>query len=115
MSIPRARKRKSERTHRPTKSAFEIVKLADYLNLAIMVRTLHQVYGWKKEQLEEFIESYIALMEEVGRRNTVEGQIRDTKELTGIDVRLMLDEVFERGAQKMIQDSGDRRKFETGL
>ena len=70
------------------------------MNLAIMVRTLHQVYGWKKEQLEEFIESYIALMEEVGRCNTVEGLIRDTKELTGIDVRLMLDEVFERGYRR---------------
>lgn len=100
MSIPRARKRKAGRTHRPARPAFAIVKLADYLNLAIMVRTLHQVYGWKKEQLEEFIESYIALMEEVGRCNTVEGLIRDTKELTGIDVRLMLDEVFERGYRR---------------
>lgn len=100
MSVPRARKRKAERAHRPTKSAFEIVKLADYLNLAIMVRTLHQVYGWQKEQLEEFVESYIALMEEIGRCNTVEGQIRDTKELTGIDVRSMLDEVFERGHRR---------------
>ncbi len=95
MSVPRAKKKKKPRTHRPTKTPFEIVKTTNYLNLAVMVRTLKTVYNWEDEQLAEFVEAYIALMGEVGITNTVGGLIRETKEMTGIDVKELLDAVEE--------------------
>ncbi|WP_425756212.1 hypothetical protein ACPW7J_02120 [Ihubacter sp. rT4E-8] len=96
MSIPRAKKKKNPKPHRPTKTPFEIVKTTNYLNLAVMVRTLKTVYNWEDEQLAEFVEAYIALMGEVGITNTVGGLIRETKEMTGIDVKELLDAVERR-------------------
>ena len=95
MSVPRAKKKKKQRTHLPNKTTFEIVKTTYYLTLAVMVRTLKTVYNWEDEQLAEFVEAYIALMGEVGITNTVGGLIRETKEMTGIDVKELLDAVEE--------------------
>ena len=53
------------------------------------------MYNWEDEQLAEFVEAYIALMGEVGITNTVGGLIRETKEMTGIDVKELLDAVEE--------------------
>lgn len=96
MSIPRAKKKKGRAIDRPAKTPFEIVKTANYLNLAIMIRRLKTVYNWEDEQIAEYLESYISLMDEIGKRNTVSGLIQETKELTGIDVKEFLDEVWER-------------------
>lgn len=97
MTVPRTKKKK-----KPQKSNWEYVKQTTYLNLAIVIRELYTVNGFTKAQIDEFLEGYVALMDEMdGRRNTVAGIIRDTKDLTGIDVKKVLDEVFER------KDRGD--------
>lgn len=89
-------KRKKPQTRKPTRTPFEIVRLANYLNLAVIVRTLHQVYGWRDKRIKAFLESYISLMQEVAdKRSTVQGFIQDTKSLTEIDVKAILDEVYE--------------------
>lgn len=94
-------KKNKQPTHKPGKTPFQTVQLTNYLNLAIMIRTLYQVYGWRKKRISDFLESYIALMQEVAdSRSTVPQFVHDTKELTGIDVKKLLNEVyagFEKG------------------
>ena len=95
MSEPRSKKKKP-RTHRPSKTPFEIVKMTNYLHLAIIVRILWTVYGWRSKRIADFLEAYLSLMQEIGdKRNTVQGLIKDTKDLTGIDVVKLLDDVME--------------------
>lgn len=97
MSIPRS-KNKKPKTHRPTKTPFEIVKMTNYLHLAIIVRILWTVYGWRSKRIADFLEAYLSLMQEVAdHRNSVNGLIKDTKEMTGIDVVELLDDVMEGG------------------
>lgn len=100
MSVPRAKNKKSP-THRPTKTPFEIVKTTNYLHLAIIVRILWTVYGWRSKRILDFLEAYLSLMQEVvDRRNSITGLIKDTKEMTGIDVVELLDSVVEGGVEK---------------
>lgn len=96
MSVARS-KNKKPRTHRQTKTPFEIVKMTNYLHLAIIVRILWTVYGWKSKRIADFLEAYLSLMQEIGdKRNTVQGLIKDTKDLTGVDVVKLLDDITER-------------------
>lgn len=89
-------KNKKPKAHRPTKTPFEIVKMTNYLHLAIIVRILWTVYGWRSKRVADFLEAYLSLMQEIGdKRNTVPGLIKDTKDLTGIDVVELLDDVLE--------------------
>ena len=88
-------KNKKPKTHRPTKTPFEIVKMTNYLHLAIIVRVLWDVYGWRSKRVADFLEAYLSLMQEVAdKRNSVNGIIRDTKDLTGIDVVKLLDDII---------------------
>lgn len=88
-------KNKKPKTHRPTKTPFEIVKTTNYLHLAIIVRVLWDVYGWRSKRVADFLEAYLSLMQEVAdKRNSVNGIIRDTKDLTGIDVVKLLDDII---------------------
>lgn len=97
--MQRVKKAKKSKAHRPPKSPMErwqYVKLTNQLNLALVVRNLHDEYGWTKEQIDEFIGGYIGLMVECyDGRSTVNDMIRQTTELTGIDVRGLIDEVME--------------------
>lgn len=88
-------KNKKPKTHRPTKTPFEIVKMTNYLHLAVIVRVLWDVYGWRSKRVADFLEAYLSLMQEVAdKRNSVNGIIRDTKDLTGIDVVKLLDDII---------------------
>ena len=88
-------KNKKPKTHRPTKTPFEIVKMTNYLHLAIIVRVLWDVYGWRSKRVADFLEAYLSLMQEVAdKRNSVNGIIRDTKDRTGIDVVKLLDDIM---------------------
>ena len=51
--MKRAKKPKKPLSDRPTKTPLMYVTQTNYVNLAIMVRTLHMVYGWTKEELLE--------------------------------------------------------------
>lgn len=86
MGVPRTKKPKLSRSEREELIG-RVTEMANQLNFAIMVRTLFMVYDFNKEQLDEFCESYIALLEEtVDHRATVNEFVRDTKALCGIDV-----------------------------
>lgn len=94
--VAKAKKKKKSANHRPARTPFEIVKVTNYLNLAIMVRTLATVYDWSREQLDEFMESYLALMQETAdHRVSIKQSIQDTKDITGIDVAELLDKSCE--------------------
>lgn len=89
MGVPRTKKPKLSR---PDMGA--VIESENQLNFAIMVRTLYMVYDFSKEQLDEFCESYIALLEEIhDRRATVTEFVRDTKALCGIDVAKLVKEL----------------------
>lgn len=94
MSVPRS-KNKKPKTHRPTKTPFEIVKTTNYLHMAVIVRVLWTVYGWRSKRIADFLEAYLSLMQEVAdKRNSVNGLIKDTKDLTGVDVVKLLDDII---------------------
>ena len=63
--IPRAKKPKKKSIHKPTKTPYEYVKVTNFLNISAMVRTLATVYDWNKEQIDEFMESHMALLQEI--------------------------------------------------
>lgn len=82
----------------PQRDPFEIVMLSNYLNMAIVIRTLWTEYGWKDKRIARFLEGYLALMQEVadGRRKVWQ-EIEDYKNLTGVDVKKLLDELYTKG------------------
>lgn len=91
--MKRVKKPKKPIEGRPARSPYELVTRTNYVNLAIMVRTLHMVYDWDKEHLEEFCEAYVALVREFGDHRTHYKEfVKDTIELTGINVIKLLDD-----------------------
>lgn len=91
------KKNKKKNINKPVKNAYEIVKATNYVNLAAMTRTLYHVYGWRKKRIEDFLESYLALMQEIfDKRSNVKQFIADTEELTGFNVKKMLDELEKK-------------------
>lgn len=98
--IPRAKKPKKKSVHRPTKTPYEYVKATNFLNISAMVRTLATVYDWNKEQIDEFMESHMALLQEISdHRCNIKQFVKDTEELTGVNITELIDktcEVIER-------------------
>lgn len=95
MSIPRAKKKT-----KPQRKSPDYVRLSNYLNLAIVIRTLWTVYGWRSKRIADFLGAYLALMMEVAdKRSSVWQEVNDCKDLTGIDVKQLLDEI-EKGRKQ---------------
>lgn len=94
--MKRVKKKKSlDKKIRKEVSTYDIVRIANELNLAIMIRTLYSVYGWRKKRLSDFLEGYLSLMREVAdRRCSVKQMVKDTYLLTGFDVNKLLDDVY---------------------
>lgn len=94
MAVPKAKKKKKPPMQKPTKTPLEIVKMANYVNLAALVRTLWMEYGWREKRTANFLEAHLALLSEV-QTFGVWQMIKDTEELTGIDVQKLFDEICE--------------------
>lgn len=62
MGVPRTKKLKLSRSEREELIG-RVTEMANQLNFAIMVRTLYMVYDFDKAKLDEFCESYIALLD----------------------------------------------------
>lgn len=85
---PKKKKRK-ENSHNQNVA---LIKLTNELNLAITLRTLKSIFGFGNKRLATFLESYMVLMEEVqDSRLTVPQAVEEAKEITGIDIVKMLD------------------------
>lgn len=94
--IPRAKKPKKKSIHRPTKTPYEYVKATNFLNISAMVRTLATVYDWDKEQIDEFMESHMALLQEISdHRCNIKQFVKDTEELTGVNITKLIDKTCE--------------------
>lgn len=94
--MKRAKPKKKKEIQRPTRTPFEIVKTTNYFNLAVIVRVLWTVYGWRHKRIAYFLESYISLIQEVAdNRSGVNEFIKDTKKMTGVDVVRLLDEIYK--------------------
>ena len=94
--IPRAKKPKKKSIHRPTKTPYEYVKATNFLNVSAMVRTLATVYDWNKEQIDEFMESHMALLQEISdHRCNIKQFVKDTEELTGVNITKLIDKTCE--------------------
>lgn len=90
-------KNKKAPIKRPTKTPFEIVKTTNYLHFAILIRVLWTVYGYRSKRIANFLEAYVALFAEIAdKRNTVTQTIKETKEITGVDVVKLVDSLTER-------------------
>ena len=95
--MKRVKKPKKSAADKPAKTPHELVSQTNYLNLAIMVRILYMCYGWRSKRLSDFCEAYLALIREItDRRSTVHRFVKDTFDLTGVDVYNLLDSVVER-------------------
>lgn len=96
MKTAKKPKKRNRLAHQPTKTPFEIVKQCNYLHMAAIVRTLWMVYGWRHEELGEFLEGYLSLLSEVSEKRSGVGEfVDDTTDLTAIDVRKLIDEILE--------------------
>lgn len=94
--IPRAKKPKKKSIHKPTKTPYEYVKATNFLNISAMVRTLATVYEWDKEQIDEFMESHMALLQEISdHRCNIKQFVKDTEELTGVNITKLIDRTCE--------------------
>ena len=94
--IPRAKKPKKKSIHKPTKTPYEYVKATNFLNISAMVRTLATVYDWDKEQIDEFMESHMALLQEISdHRCNIKQFVKDTEELTGVNITELIDKTCE--------------------
>ena len=94
--IPRAKKPKKKSIHKPTKTPYEYVKATNFLNISAMVRTLAMVYDWDKEQIDEFMESHMALLQEISdHRCNIKQFVKDTEELTGVNITKLIDRTCE--------------------
>lgn len=94
--IPRAKKPKKKSIHKPTKTPYEYVKATNFLNISAMVRTLATVYDWNKEQIDEFMESHMALLQEISdHRCNIKQFVKDTEELTGVNITKLIDRTCE--------------------
>ena len=81
--IPRAKKPKKKSIHKPTKTPYEYVMATNFLNISAMVRTLATVYDWDKEQIDEFMESHMALLQEISdHRCNIKQFVKDTVNIT---------------------------------
>ena len=94
--IPRAKKPKKKSIHKPPKTPYEYVKATNFLNISAMVRTLATVYDWDKEQIDEFMESHMALLQEISdHRCNIKQFVKDTEELTGVNITKLIDRTCE--------------------
>ena len=97
MTVRRAKKKKKSEVHRPpkdNKERWELIKTANYVVVAAVVRTLWTVYGWRHKRIAYFLEAILSLLEE-SRRFGYERLIKDTYDLTGVDVIKLVDEVYK--------------------
>jgi len=92
---PKKTKRKensSKALEREKSKNLKLVKMTNQLNIAVNLRTLKTVFGFGNKRLATFMESYLALMSEVqDSRLTVPEAVEEAKEITGIDIVKMLD------------------------
>lgn len=94
--VSRAKKPKKKSIHKPTKTPYEYVKATNFLNISAMVRTLATVYEWDKEQIDEFMESHMALLQEISdHRCNIKQFVKDTEELTGVNITKLIDKTCE--------------------
>lgn len=94
--VSRAKKPKKKSIHKPTKTPYEYVKATNFLNISAMVRTLATVYDWDKEQIDEFMESHMALLQEISdHRCNIKQFVKDTEELTGVNITKLIDKTCE--------------------
>ena len=94
MAVPRAKKKKKSN---PQKTVDWYIHRATYLQFAVMVRNLMTAFDYTREQMEEVLEGHLALLDEIYDGNhTVEGVMKDAKELSGIDSKKLVDELFAK-------------------
>lgn len=101
MAVPKAKKKKKKKS-KPQRSVDWYIHRSTYLQFAVMVRNLMTAFDYTKEQIEEVLEGHLALLDEIyGGNNTVEGVMKDAKELSGIDSKKLVDDMFKK---RMIQN-----------
>ena len=96
MAIPRARKKKKDEVRRPPKDREErwaIIRTATYVVIAAAVRLLWTEYGWRDKRIAFFLEGILSLLDE-SRRFGYERLLKDTYELTGVDIKQLVDEIY---------------------
>ena len=96
--IPRAKKKKKPSSKRlQGKQAWEVVQQADYLMLSVAIRYLYTVKGWRKKRIDEFLEGVTSILREIADgRSTVMKCVSETEELTGYNVKEIVDNAIER-------------------
>lgn len=93
MAVPKAKKPKKKQHTKP--ELLEVIKMTQYLDLAVMARAL-QAKGWKKSSIESFIKFYGILYQELrDRRQSPWGMIDDCSEMVGIDIPEIFNTILE--------------------
>lgn len=99
--MKRVKRAKKPKHHLPAESPFQIIRKSYYITLAALLRTGH-AFGWSNEYMAQFLESFLALLAEVGeKRVSCTEFINDAKEITGCDVVDLLDSVLEAMGERV--------------
>lgn len=97
MAVPRSKKKKKSKVHQPPKNQkerWDLIKTANYVVISAVVRTLWTEYGWRNKRIAYFLEAILSLLEE-SRRFGYQRLLKDTYELTGVDVKKLVDEIYD--------------------
>lgn len=79
---------------KPSIATNDVVRECNCLHIAFVVRQLH-AYGWRKKRINDFLGGYMSLLDEVvDHRLSVNGAIKDAEDVTGIDIRKLVDELM---------------------
>ena len=65
-----------------------------------MVRQLY-AYGWRKKRINDFLDGYMSLLDEVvDHRRSINSAIKDAEEVSGIDIRKLVDELMNNESEE---------------
>ena len=96
MAVPRAKKKQKPEVKRPPKDReerWQIIRTATYVVIAALVRTLWTEYGWRDKRIAYFLEGVLSLLDESSRFG-YQRLLKDTYEMTGVDVKKLVDELY---------------------
>lgn len=97
MSVRAKQKKKKEHDHKiRSLQPNDIIVMTCYLCVSICILELHESGKFTKDEMQEFLEGYFAMFQEVqDKRQTVWGMVRWAESVAGVNLAVMMDKATE--------------------
>lgn len=100
--------KKTHRTHVKDLPAGKLVKMMNELHLSIIIRTLHDVYGWRNKRIKNFMAAYMSLFNEAHSGViTITQAVKDAEARTGINLVELLNSYTDEELQEIFKVKED--------